>query len=473
VDPNKRRNFIAGESMIKKDIKRYAKFFKGYTELRLQENRTGRISLLNGNLVSNEENSSCGFSSRAYSNGYWGFSAVPSSAPAEIKRVIGEAVSNAAYLSGQVGKRPGTLPGENPCSFEDFSTKKPRKSRKELVDFIREVDTHIAKKYRTLKSRHIVLNSLNVEKQFLNSDGASFCSFLPRTTIAIYLSVETKKGSADFVETWGGRGQFEDVFADPSDLFEKLGQQHSHLMKKAEGVYPAAGIKECVLAPELAGVLAHEAIGHTTEADLVLGGSVAGNLMNKRVASPLITLVDYANSFMGQTCQTPIYVDDEGTKAEDVVIIDKGVLKSYMHNKESARHYKVKPTGNARAFAFSDEPLIRMRNTAIVPGGSKLEEMISSVKDGYYMMRRGNGQADLTSEFMFAVTLGYEIRNGKLGRAIKDSSVSGMAYDVLKTVSMVSDNMYWRTFGFCGKSQPMLLSMGGPALKCCINVGGR
>lgn len=459
--------------MNKKPLEKYSGLFTGYTELRYQENRTGKIYFINGSLVGNEESSVSGFSSRAHNKGYWGVSAAPSVAPAEIRRVIKEAVSNAAFLSGRAGKRHGVLPGGNPTSFSDFSTRKPRRSRKEIVDFLREIDGHIAGKYKALKSRHILLNTLEVEKQFLNSDGASFRSFLPRTTIAIFLSAETRSGSADLLETWGGRGQFEDLFSSPADFFEKLELQHSHLMKKADGVFPKAGIKECILSPELAGVLAHEAIGHTTEADLVLGGSVAGRLMNRRVASPLITLIDCANSFRGEICQTPVYVDDEGTKAEDVVVIDKGFLRSYMHNKESAGQFKTRPTGNARAFAFSDEPLIRMRNTAIVPGGSKLEAMISSVKDGYYLMRRGNGQADLTSEFMFAVPLGYEIKNGKLGRAIKDTTVTGIAYNVLKTVSMVSDDMYWRTFGFCGKSQPMLLSMGGPAIKCRINVGGR
>ncbi len=459
--------------MKRKNLERFCRDFSGYTELRFQENRTGRVSVLNGNLVGNEESSVSGFSSRAYKHGYWGFSASPGASCDGAKKAIKEAVSNAAFLAARAGKKLADLSGESGRFASDFSTKKPRKTRKEMVELMRELDSYIAGKYKKLKSRHVLLSTLDIEKQFLNSDGASSYSFLPRTTVMINLSAETKKGSADFYETWGGRGQFEDVFSKPSDFFPKLEQQYEHLLKKAEGAFSKAGTKECVLAPELAGVLAHEAIGHTTEADLVLGGSVAGSLMGRAVASRLITIADYAHTFQGQTCQTPVYIDDEGTKAEDVVIIEKGVLKSYMHSKESARHFRVKPTGNARAFAFSDEPIIRMRNTAIVPGSSKLEEMIASVKDGYYMMRRGNGQADLTSEFMFSVTLGYEIKNGRLGRAIKDTTVSGVAYDVLKTVSMVSDDMYWRTFGFCGKSQPMLLSMGGPAIKCRINVGGR
>ena len=144
-----------------------------------------------------------------------------------------------------------------------------------------------------------------------------------------------------------------------------------------------------------------------------------------------------------------------------------------MHNRESAELYGVEPTGNARAYAFSDEPLIRMRNTFVLPGESKLDEMIASIKDGYYLTKSGNGQADSTGEFMFGVDMGYEIKNGKLGRAIKSTTISGVAFEMLKTVTMVSDDLTWTSCGMCGKKQPIPVSMGGPAIKCRLNVGGR
>ena len=133
----------------------------------------------------------------------------------------------------------------------------------------------------------------------------------------------------------------------------------------------------------------------------------------------------------------------------------------------------VKPQGNARAYQFSDEPLIRMRNTAIVPGSHKLEDMIASVDDGYYLVRPSNGQADSTSEFMFGVCLGYEIKNGRLGRAIMDTTISGIAFDVLKTVTMISDEVKWLSGGMCGKKQPIPVGLGGPAIKCRVNIGGK
>jgi len=238
-------------------------------------------------------------------------------------------------------------------------------------------------------------------------------------------------------------------------------------------VYARPGEREVVLDSDLAGILAHEAIGHTVEADLVLGGSVAADFMDRQVASPLVTLVDFAHTALGRTCPVPLWTDDEGTEARDAVLIDRGVLRSYMHNKETALHFGAEPTGNARAYGFYDEPLVRMRNTAILPGTSTLEDMIAGVDDGYYFLRSSNGQADSTSEFMFGVVMGYEIKHGKLGDALRDCTISGVAFDMLKTVSMVGDTMSWSCGGMCGKKQSIPVGMGGPAVKCRVNVGGR
>ena len=156
-------------------------------------------------------------------------------------------------------------------------------------------------------------------------------------------------------------------------------------MQKREGVYADAGRKTVILGGMMTGMLSHEAVGHTVEADLVLGGSVAGPCLNKRVASEKVTLTDFANEAFGKRCPLPVFVDDEGTRAEDVTLIRDGILVGYMNSRESAEHFGMKPAGNARAWSFSDEPLIRMRNTAVHPGTDKLEDMIASIEDGYYL----------------------------------------------------------------------------------------
>ena len=274
-------------------------------------------------------------------------------------------------------------------------------------------------------------------------------------------------------EIFGGVGTFDLNFDKPESLYGSIDKAYISLKDKTEGIYAEAGEKTVILSGFMAGMLAHEAVGHTVEADLVLGGSVAGHMLGKQVASELVSMVDFANTAFGKPAPLPVYVDDEGVKAEDAVLIKDGMLVGYMNNRESAEHFGVKPCGNARAYLFSDEPLIRMRNTAVLPGKSKLDDMIASVEDGYYLIDSGNGQADTTGEFMFGVTRGYEIKNGKLGRALLDTTISGVAFEMLKTVDMVSDELTWASSGMCGKKQPMPVGMGGPALRCKVNVGGK
>lgn len=459
--------------MIQKNLNSYLSSISHYTELRIQENRNLQITFVKGNLIRNIKNAGSGVSARVCKNGSWGFASSPEFNTENIQAVIRTANENAIFLDSRQSKGKNFLTQSAVSLEKDFSTKKPRLSQKQIMDFAKEVDNYIEKKYPELSNRTVSLSCLDMEKSLLTSDGTMLYSMLPRTIISFSLAMDKGGRPVEVGDSAGGLGQFEDIFNSPSDLYEKIDKVYEHLLKKSEGVYAEAGLKTCILDAKLAGILAHEAIGHTTEADLVLGGSVAANYMNMEVSSPLVTLVDFAHTALGNTCPVPIYIDDEGTLAEDAVIIDKGVLRSYMHSKESAMHFGVKPTGNARAFEFFDEPLIRMRNTAILPGISKRDDMIASIDDGYYLIQPSNGQADTTSEFMFGVTLGYEIKNGKLGNAIKDITISGVAFDVLKTVTMVSDDMNWSAGGYCGKKQMITVGMGGPAIKCKINIGGR
>jgi TldD protein len=355
----------------------------------------------------------------------------------------------------------------------DLTTQISRNSQKQWIDFLKDIDDYIQKKYPNLTSRTIVLAGLDMEKSLLTSSGSTSYSMTPRGIMYVSLSMENNGELVELMDVFGGLGQLEDHFLDPTQFYADIDSLADHLSRKADGVYSDAGMKDVILDADLAGILAHEAIGHTTEADLVLGGSVAREYMGRQVASELVTLIDYANSVEGKTCPVPVYIDDEGTPSEDTVIIKDGELKSFMHNKDSARHFETTPTGNARAYAFSDEPLIRMRNTAIKPGTNTLEEMIAAIDDGYYLMKSSNGQADSTSEFMFGVPLGYEIKGGKLGNAIKDTTISGVAFDVLKTIDMISSDMTWSSGGMCGKKQWIPVGMGGPAIKCQVKIGGR
>jgi TldD protein len=455
------------------NLDRFIKVFPEYTEIRAQENRNIAISMLNGNLTANKKGEQSGISVRAYKDGVWGFASTPESSDAAIEHILEQAVQNARFLASKSKEELNpVLPSRPGKSDNNLATKKNRFQQKELIDFVKSLDEYCVSKYPFLSSRAVSLQCLDMEKTLYTSDGALAYSLIPRTIIYISMTMTEDNEPIDLYQVFGGLGQFEDVFNKPEDLFDKIDSLAAELQKKSKGVYAKAGTHDVVLGPDIAGILAHEAIGHTVEADLVLGGSVAGDMMNQEVANPLINMVDFAHTAMGCTCPVPLWVDDEGIEAKDAVLIDNGVLKSFLHNKYSAQHFNAEPAGNARAYGFSDEPLIRMRNTAILPGNSKLSDMIASVDNGYYFIRSSNGQADSTGEFMFGVVAGYEIKNGKIGDALRDSTISGVAFEMLKTVNMVSDDMIWSSGGMCGKKQMIPTGMGGPAIKCRINVGG-
>ena len=456
------------------NLNQYKNSFKHYTELRVQENRSFRVGLLNGNLVSNDESIESGVSSRVFKDGSWGFASNAEINDNSINRVISSSNDNASFLNQKTANKCGILLPEDIFNYEmNLSTKKNKNSNSYWIDFAKNLDSYIERKYKKISSRRIIIANLDMEKNLLTSIGSESYSMTPRALLYVVLTTEVNGQPTELMDVFGGLGQLEDNFTDVESFYPKMDDLVNKLMQKSTGVHAKAGFHDVVLDADLAGILAHEAIGHTTEADLVMGGSVAKDYLNEMVANELVSLVDYAHSIDDKLCPVPVFVDDEGTKAQDVKIIENGILRSYMHNKDSANEFGMKLTGNARAYKYSDEPLIRMRNTAISRGKDKLEDMISSIDDGYYLTRSSNGQADSTSEFMFGVVMGYEIKNGKLGQAIKDTTISGIAFDVLKTVTMISDDMVWSSGGMCGKKQLIPVGMGGPAVKCKLNIGGR
>ena len=460
--------------MLKDFIAPFKSRIDGHTELRAHRNTNRSVAFVSGNMTQNASSDVAGVCARVYDRGYWGFASSAECGEAEVENVIGAAKRNAGFLTSKLG---GKLPDLAPSPAGSISTKAVENDYKQklLIDYARSVDEYISLKYPNLTSRMVMAGGDTIERFVVTSDGADGYALLPRARVYCVLGILADDGSiiehGDYL--CEGAGYFIDLFGPPEEIYEKIDAHYETLMRKREGVYAEAGVRDAVFDSRLAGILAHEAIGHTTEADLVLGGSVAGPYLNKLVASEMVTLVDYANNICGDEAPLPIYVDDEGTVARDVTIIENGVLKAYMHNRETALRFGHEPTGNARAFKFSDEPLVRMRNTAILAGHDKLDDMIASIDDGYYLTHTGNGQADLTSEFMFGITMGYEIKKGKIGRAIRDTTISGVAFDLLRTVTMLSDEMSWHSGGMCGKKQPMPVGMGGPSVKCRVNIGGR
>ena len=444
-----------------------------HPELRGQLNRSRRVGLLSGNVIQNSRSDISGVSARVYKNGVCGFSSMAEYTPEAAQKVLVAAAENAAFMDTHAGAGKGPLPV---LSRDTYTVREGihDPAQNVYIDFARELDAYVSAHCPNLISRIIIATEDSMEKLLITADGMDAHTILPRSYCYVFLTAQTPEGQPiELFKAFGGEGTFDLNFTDPSAWYGSIDKLYEQLMQKKDGIYADAGLKTVILGGMMTGMLSHEAVGHTVEADLVLGGSVAAHCLNKRVASEKVTLTDFANTAFGKRCPLPVFVDDEGVRAQDVTLIKDGILTGYMNNRESAQHFGMEPRGNARAWLFSDEPLIRMRNTSVHPGTDKLEDMIASIDDGYYLIDSNNGQADTTGEFMFGVTMGYEIKHGKLGRALLDTTISGVAFDMLKTVDMVGDTVTWTSSGFCGKKQPMPVGMGGPALRCKVMIGGR
>ncbi len=172
-----------------------------------------------------------------------------------------------------------------------------------------------------------------------------------------------------------------------------------------------------------------------------------------------------------------INVDDEGNSVDKTMLVEGGILRTYLHDRISAKHYGVEPTGNGRRESFRHPPMPRMRNTYMLPGPHGKDEIIQSVKKGIYCTNFTNGQVQIgAGDFTFYVKNGYLIEDGKLTRPIKDVNIIGNGPKVLELVDMVADDLDIDEGGWtCGKNgQAVPVSLGLPTVKVSsITVGGR
>jgi TldD protein len=442
-----------------------------YAESRQHELRKTRIVMIDGHVASNTSTVDAGLSARVREGGYWGFAALPSSASAADAHEL--ALRNARAMA-RFGPRDDSLalPGGAYRGTHEFAGA-PALGARENLERLSALQAHCRARYPALKSLRLVAQEEQHRKQIANSLGADTLASIRRAMLHVFMTVEDAAGApVELMDSFTCKGGFGDLDLSLAALSPALDSLHEHLQAKRDAVPVRGGAHTVVMAPRLAGMLAHEAMGHPCEADIVLSGAVTGDLVGKRVASDLITMVDYAHSAGGGEAMMPVFADDEGTPARDAVLIERGVLREFMSSRETAARLGIAATGSARAYGPGDEPLVRMRNTGIVPGTSRYEDMIAGVDDGYLLVATSNGQADSTTEFMFGINMAYEIKNGKRGRAVRQTTLSGSAIEVLKSVDAVSDDDVWSSAGYCGKKQTMVVSMGGPAIRARAHLGG-
>lgn len=221
------------------------------------------------------------------------------------------------------------------------------------------------------------------------------------------------------------------------------------------------------------GVIFHEACGHSLEATSVAkGNSVFSEKLGQKIASSKVTAIDDGTI---KNSWGSINIDDEGNKSQKNVLIENGILKSYMIDKLNGRRMKMKPTGNGRRQSYKFAPTSRMTNTYIQAGSDERDDIIKSISDGLYAKKLGGGSVNpVTGEFNFAVAEGYIVKNGVIQEPVRGASLIGKGKDVLMDIDMVSKDVK-QAQGMCGSSSGSIpVNVGQPMIRVKeITVGGR
>lgn len=237
--------------------------------------------------------------------------------------------------------------------------------------------------------------------------------------------------------------------------------------------YAPSGSMPVIMDNGFGGVLFHEACGHGLEASFVSKGtSVYTGKLGQQVASPLVTAID--DGTLRNEWGTLNY-DDEGTRTQRNVLIEQGVLKSYLVDRLNGKRMGHESTGSARRQSYRFAPTSRMNNTYIDNGDSTREEIIQATEFGLYARSLGGGSVDITTgEFNFAVMEGYLVENGEITKPVRGASLIGTGLEVIQRIDMVGND---RTFGqgMCGASSGSLpCDVGQPPLRVSkLTVGGR
>ncbi|NKB68379.1 MAG: TldD/PmbA family protein [Candidatus Latescibacteria bacterium] len=257
-------------------------------------------------------------------------------------------------------------------------------------------------------------------------------------------------------------------------LYRLCRQAVERTMILFEAQRPPAGEMPVVLAAGASGILLHEAIGHGLEADFNRKGtSIYSTLLDQKVAPDFVTVVDDGTQANDRGA---LNVDDEGQPTERTVLIEDGVLRSYLHDRISAQHYGLDSTGSGRRESFRHVPMPRMRSTYMLDGPHSYDEIIASVDKGIVAETFTNGQVQIgAGDFTFYIKNGWLVEGGRITAPIKDVNIIGNGPEALRNVTMAAADGRLDDGGWvCGKNgQGVPVSMGIPSvLVKSMTVGG-
>lgn len=403
-----------------------------FYDIRCIESSNLSLTLENGIIEKPKFDYSCAKGFRVLKNGSWGMFFGNIDDEEGLKRAESNAInsgSSSVVPAGGGGKFIFKVK-QNPADI----------SIEEKANFLRDVE-------KELKADYIVSTRVsyleNIRKfEYRDSSGIEVYYEVPRTGVIV--QAFGKNGTLQFLskrimKPAGYEIMNEKIIEIASEVREKLGE----LLKASS---PPSGEMNVVMDQTLGGVFIHEAFGHAVEADHVLQGStILKDKLNSKVAHEDVNVYDDPSIF-----EFGFYpFDDEGVKAEKKAIIENGVLKSFLHSRETAAKLDGEP-GNARSQGVA-EPLVRMSNTYIGEGNLSFEELLEEARDGVYLVGSRGGETNpATGYFHFSAQYGYLIRNGEIDEMIRDVSLSGNTLEILHSIKLGKEIEF--DPGFCGKS---------------------
>jgi len=332
--------------------------------------------------------------------------------------------------------------------------------------YARDLDPSVVQVSASLTSEYKIV-------EIVRGDGAAIHDVRPLVRLSIQVTSE-KDGRRDTgLVGAGGRASFGEWIA-PEAWRAQVDEALRIARVRLKARPCPAGEMDVVIGPGWNGVLLHEAVGHGLEGDFNRKGSSAfSGRIGQRVAAPGVTVFDDGSIHQRRGSLT---VDDEGTPTERSILIEDGILVSYMHDRLSARLMGAAPKGNGRRQSFAHMPMPRMTNTGMLGGDVERQEMIASTKRGLYCASLGGGQVDITSgKFVFECTEAYLIEDGKITVPVKGATLIGNGPSALTRATMIGNDFSFDPgIGNCGKnSQTVPVGVGQPSLKLAgLTVGG-
>lgn len=313
----------------------------------------------------------------------------------------------------------------------DVSVEDKKSFVQKLNDRIFELDPRVIK-------ASVSLNDSTSYILFFNSEGVLTWDYRPMCIMYGSCTMEQSGKIENGYASRAYRKGFEFLSEELIETLARGAVAQTSLM--FEAIKPKGGEMPVVMGAGSSGILLHEAIGHTFEADFNRKNiSIFSGQFGKKICSSNISIVDDGTV---EYARGAINFDDEGIESQKTYIVKDGILESYLHDRISAKYYNVEPTGNGRRQSFRYAPLPRMRVTYMEQGNIPESDMIASVKQGVYVDNFTNGQVQIgAGDFSFFVKTGYLIENGKLTQPIKDINIIGNGPRALADITMVGDNL--------------------------------